>query len=139
MQGDPTRLLEITRRLTGGIVGGHRAHQDSFANKFNQRALLADQEGWRRQRLSPDAIILPLLPPEAHEAARARLQHIERLAALASPVIQIEAGTRSPPPLASTTPILHLPVSEGGRLMYFLILLVISTLLILITFSYCVY
>ncbi|KAL5107472.1 GTPase Era mitochondrial [Taenia crassiceps] len=90
-QSDRTRLLETTRRLTGGLVGGRQAHCDAFMNKFNERARLAEQDGWARQHLSAEAIIFPLLPPEAHEAAQARLQHIERLSALLLPTIQIES------------------------------------------------
>ena len=120
-QGDPTRLLETTRRLTGGVVGGHRAHRDSFANKFNQRALLESQEGSSRRRLTADAIILPLLPPEAHEAAQARLQYIERLAASLSPTIQIEAGASSSAPSTNSSSTLHLPSAEctNSKLMHF--------------------
>lgn len=94
-RGDPTRLLDVTRRLTGGVVGASDEgfkllpHLDSFANKFIQRAELG--EGWTKRHLSVEAIIYPLLPPEAHEAVQARFEHLERIAALISPPIQIES------------------------------------------------
>ncbi|KAM7541828.1 hypothetical protein Aperf_G00000016686 [Anoplocephala perfoliata] len=94
-RGNPTRLLDVTRRLTGGIVGASDRgfkllpHLDSFANKFIQRAELG--EGYTKRHLSVEAIIYPLLPSEAHEAAQARLEHLDRIAALVSPPIQIES------------------------------------------------
>ncbi|VDM35501.1 unnamed protein product [Hydatigera taeniaeformis] len=107
--GDRTRLLEITRCLTGGLVGGRQAHCDAFMNKFNERAKLIDQDGWSRQHLSPEAIIFPLLPLEAHEAAQQRLQHIERIYSLLSPTIQVESAS----PLKATS---HPRLSPGDPL-----------------------
>ncbi|CDS37566.1 Era-like GTP-binding protein [Echinococcus multilocularis] len=117
-QGDRTRLLEATRRLTGGLVGGRQAHRDAFENKFNERAQLAERESWARHHLSVEAIIFPLLPPEAHEAAQARLQHIKHLSALLSPTIQIESAPRlkapSSPANSYLPPASSLPASEGS-------------------------
>ncbi|VUZ44824.1 unnamed protein product [Hymenolepis diminuta] len=94
-RGDHTRLLDITRRLTGGVVGASEVgtkllpHLDSFANKYIERTELG--EGWSKRHLSIEDIVYPLLPPEAHEAAQARLKHIEKVMALLSPSIQIES------------------------------------------------
>lgn len=94
-RGDHTRLLDITRRLTGGVVGVSEVgtkplpHLDSFANKHIERTELG--EGWSKRHLSIEDIIYPLLPPEAHEAAQARLKHVENVIALLSPSIQIES------------------------------------------------
>ncbi len=92
--GNPTRLLETTRRLTAGVVGGRASHRDAFANKFNQRALLPPAA----KRPSLEAIIYPRLPPEAHAAAQLRLEEIERLKALLSPAVQIEPMSKLIPP-----------------------------------------
>ncbi|EUB64004.1 GTP-binding protein era [Echinococcus granulosus] len=113
-QGDRTRLLETTRRLTGGLVGGRQAHRDAFENKFNERAQLAEQEGWARHHLSVEEIIFPLLPPEAHEAAQARLQHIQHLSALLSPTIQIESAPRLKAPSSPANS--YLPPSSASSL-----------------------
>lgn len=99
--GNRTRLLESTRRLTAGIVGGSTSHKDAFTHKFIRRALLAEQPSCRHMRLSIEDIISPLLPMEAHEAAQKRLFQIEKLKALLSLPIQLEAPSMSQ---ASPTP-----------------------------------
>nr|CDS30303.1 GTP binding protein era [Hymenolepis microstoma] len=98
-RGDHCRLLDITRRLTGGVVGAselgtkHLPHLDSFANKFIERAELGDN--WSKMHPSIEDIVYPLLPSEAHEAAQARLQHVQKIMALLSPPVQIESLPKS--------------------------------------------
>uniref|UniRef100_A0A0R3UDC6 G domain-containing protein n=1 Tax=Mesocestoides corti TaxID=53468 RepID=A0A0R3UDC6_MESCO len=103
-KGNPTRLLEVTRRLTAGVVGGRTSHLDAFANKFNQRALLASNEAFLKHRPTIEAVIYPRLPAEAHEAAEKRLSEIKRLLAALPPPIQIDSGPRLPPPPSPPPP-----------------------------------
>ncbi|CAH8650104.1 unnamed protein product [Heterobilharzia americana] len=51
---NPTRLLEITRKLTGGIVHGRHSHVDKYAARFKRRAELADKA---HQFIPPNEII----------------------------------------------------------------------------------
>ncbi|VDO00850.1 unnamed protein product [Rodentolepis nana] len=98
-RGDHCRLLDITRRLTGGVVGvaelGTKllSHLDSFVNKYIERTKLGDS--WSKMHRSIEDIVYPLLPSEAHEAAQARLEHVEKIMALISPPIQIESLPKS--------------------------------------------
>lgn len=79
--GNPTRLLEVTRRLTEGIVNGRSSHLDVYENRFNHRVLLASKEN-AMPRLSIEELLYHRLPLIAHEAASRRLEHLKKLRTL---------------------------------------------------------
>ncbi|CAH8622554.1 unnamed protein product [Heterobilharzia americana] len=75
---NPTRLLEITRKLTGGIVHGRHSHVDKYAARFKRRAELADKA---HQFIPPNEIIASRLPPVCHETANKFLSYMHNLRA----------------------------------------------------------
>nr|CAH8873594.1 unnamed protein product [Trichobilharzia regenti] len=75
---NPTRLLDVTRKLTGGVVHGRRSHVDKYAARFKRRAELADKA---HHLIPPNEIIASRLPPICQETANKFLQYINNLRA----------------------------------------------------------
>ncbi|CAL8087775.1 unnamed protein product [Calicophoron daubneyi] len=77
-QNDPTRLLEVTRKLTQGIVHNRRSHKDVYEARFLRRAQLPPTV----PRLQPPSeIVARYLPEVCHVQANALLAHDAQLRA----------------------------------------------------------
>ncbi|TGZ70570.1 hypothetical protein CRM22_003135 [Opisthorchis felineus] len=75
-RNNPTRLLEVTRRLTGGIVRNRRSHVDAYESRFLKRAKMPPST----PRLEPPSeVIAAYLPPVCHEEANKLLTHLSSL------------------------------------------------------------
>ncbi len=105
--GNQTRLLEVTRRLTGGLVSGRSSHLDAFENRYIYRAELAARNAI--PRLAPQDAIFPLLPAIAHEAATLRLTGLASLRASLSAPIPVAPEPVWPLPLGPAQPMLEEP------------------------------
>ncbi|KAL3313110.1 Era Like 12S Mitochondrial RRNA Chaperone 1 [Cichlidogyrus casuarinus] len=107
------RLLELTRRLTKGVVDGKLSHLDSFVNRQKRRQELLNSS--HPHLVSPQEMILQLLPPEAHETAQKLLDEISRIRQLGHP-IEVQPSSLSPPKSLEKTdehePVLERHVTE---------------------------
>uniref|UniRef100_A0A0X3PE27 GTPase Era, mitochondrial n=2 Tax=Schistocephalus solidus TaxID=70667 RepID=A0A0X3PE27_SCHSO len=95
--GNRTRLLDVSRRLTGGLVSGRISHADAYENRFIHRAELAARSN-AMPRLEPSQVITLRLPAAAIEAANRRLAEIAAVRRLLNPPFQVEplSEPRSP-------------------------------------------
>ncbi|TNN16059.1 GTPase Era isoform 2 [Schistosoma japonicum] len=75
---NPTRLLDITRKLTGGIVHGQRSHVDRYADRFKRQAKLSDTA---HHLIPPNELIAARLPDACHETANRFLVYMNSLLA----------------------------------------------------------
>ncbi|CAH8577814.1 unnamed protein product [Schistosoma turkestanicum] len=75
---NPTRLLEITRKLTGGIVHGRRSHIDRYANRFKRQAELANTA---HHLIPPNELIAARLPAVCHQTTNKFLVYMNNLLA----------------------------------------------------------
>uniref|UniRef100_A0A5K4F464 GTPase Era, mitochondrial n=1 Tax=Schistosoma mansoni TaxID=6183 RepID=A0A5K4F464_SCHMA len=75
---NPTRLLDIARKLTGGIVHGRRSHIDRYANRFKRQAKLADTT---HHLIPPNELIAARLPAVCHQTTNKFLVYMNNLLA----------------------------------------------------------
>ncbi|VDP70912.1 unnamed protein product [Schistosoma mattheei] len=75
---NPTRLLDITRKLTGGIVRGRRSHIDRYAYRFKRQAKLADTA---HHLIPPNELIAARLPAVCHQTTNKFLVYMNNLLA----------------------------------------------------------
>lgn len=78
MSKNPTRLLDITRKLTGGIVRGRRSHIDRYAYRFKRQAQLADTA---HHLIPPNELIAARLPAVCHQTTNKFLVYMNNLLA----------------------------------------------------------
>ncbi|CAH8872361.1 unnamed protein product [Trichobilharzia szidati] len=91
---NPTRLLDVTRKLTGGVVHGRRSHVDKYAARFKRRAELEDKA---HHLIPPNEIIASRLPPICHETANKFLQYINNLRAqIETPQVELIKSDSKP-------------------------------------------
>nr|VZI09180.1 unnamed protein product [Spirometra erinaceieuropaei] len=107
-KGNPTRLLDVSRRLTRGVVSGRISHADAYENRYIHRAELAARQN-AMPRLEPSEVITLRLPAVAIEAANRRLAEVAAIRQMLNPPFQVErlGEPRSPTPLS-------LPHSAGA-------------------------
>ncbi|TPP61558.1 GTP binding protein era [Fasciola gigantica] len=84
-RNNPTRLLDITRRLTQGTVDGRRWHLDAYQARFNRRARLSPTSPMLQP---PSELIAAYLPPVCHEEANKMLSKLAEIRARLSPPIE---------------------------------------------------
>ncbi|BHF65278.1 Era Like 12S Mitochondrial RRNA Chaperone 1 [Sparganum proliferum] len=118
-KGNPTRLLDVSRRLTRGVVSGRISHADAYENRYIHRAELAARPN-AMPRLEPSEVITLRLPAAAIEAANRRLAEVAAIRQMLNPPFQVERlgepRTPAPPTLlphsgGASHPTLRL---EGG-------------------------
>ncbi|KAF5397496.1 GTP binding protein era [Paragonimus heterotremus] len=86
-KSDPTRLLEVTRRLTRGVVHNRMSHTDAYMARFQRRAKLSPLVAYLRP---PSELIAAHLPQVCHDQANKLLAHLAALQAeLENPQLHI--------------------------------------------------
>lgn len=70
------RLLDITRKLTGGLVHGIQSSHDKYSARFERRAKMSSRT---HQLIPPNEIISAHLPPVCHNVANEFLEHLVNL------------------------------------------------------------
>lgn len=84
-RNNPTRLLDITRRLTQGIVDGRRWHLDAYQARFNRRARLAPTSPVLQP---PSELIASYLPSVCHQEANKMLNRLAEIRARLNPPVE---------------------------------------------------
>ncbi|CAH8676180.1 unnamed protein product [Schistosoma rodhaini] len=84
---NPTRLLDIARKLTGGIVHGRRSHIDRYANRFKRQAKLADTA---HHLIPPNELIAARLPAVCHQTTNKFLVYMNNLAQIESTQVDVD-------------------------------------------------